>query len=207
VDDKPILEIVIKQLISYDINDITIAVGHLAELIMAYFTNGKKYDTNIKYSYEKEPLGTIGALSPLKDELTETFLVMNGDVLSDVDYYKLIENHKQSGSIATIALTKRSVDINFGVAEWNETDGIKDYHEKPTIHNYVSMGIYIFEPKIFEYFGSNQYFDLPDLVLKLINSGARVNGFIHDGYWLDIGRPEDYEKACSDIEKMKSENP
>lgn len=203
--DKPILEIVIKRLIKYGITDITIAVGHLAELIKAYFTNGKKYDTNIKYSHEKKPLGTIGALSLVEDELTETFLVMNGDVLSDIDYHKLIENHKKSGSIATIAITKRSVDIDFGVADWDEKRGIYDYHEKPTIHHYVSMGIYIFEPEIFKYFEPDQHFDMPDLVLAIIKSGGRVNGYFYDGYWLDIGRPEDYEKACEDAENLKSE--
>ena len=207
VDDKPILEIVIQQLISYGITDITMAVGHLAELIMAYFTDGKKYDINIKYSYEKKPLGTIGALSLVRDELTETFLVMNGDVLSDIDYNKLVENHKRGGSIATIALTKRSVNIDFGVADWDETRGIVNYHEKPKIHHYVSMGIYIFEPEIFDYFQPDQHFDLPDLVLAIIKSGSRVNGYIHEGYWLDIGRPEDYEKACSDANKWNGKNP
>jgi NDP-sugar pyrophosphorylase family protein len=207
VHDKPILEIVIDRLIEYDISDITLAVGHLAELIMAYFADGKKFNSKIKYSHEKKPLGTIGALSLVRDELNETFLVMNGDILSDIDYHKLVENHNQSGSIATIALTRRSVNVDFGVAEMDETHGIIDYHEKPTTHHYVSMGIYIFEPKIFDYFQLDQYFDLPDLVLAIIRKGKRVNGYVHDGYWLDIGRPEDYEKACMDAEEKNSEEP
>jgi len=203
IDDKPILEIVIKQLISNGIDDIIMAVGHLAEVIMAYFTDGEKFNTNIKYSWEKEPLGTVGALSLVKEELNETFLVMNGDVLSDIDYKKLINNHKQSGSIATIALVKRSVDIDFGVVELSNSNSIVDYHEKPTIDHPVSMGIYIFEPKIFDYIPEKERFDLPDLVKKLIKNGENVNGYLHDGYWLDIGRPEDYEKACQDIGKLK----
>jgi len=206
IDDKPILEILINQLISYGINDIILAVGHLAELIKAYFNDGKKLNANIKYSYEKEPLGTIGALSLIKNELDSTFLVINGDTLSDIDFNKLIENHKQSGSIATIALTKRTVNIDFGVAEWSETQGIFKYHEKPTIGHLVSTGIYVFEPRIFEYMEYNKRFDLPDLVKKLILNGEHVNGYIHDGYWLDIGRPEDYEKACSDYQKLKRKN-
>jgi NDP-sugar pyrophosphorylase family protein len=205
IDDKPILEIVIKQLIAHGITDITLAVGHLAEIIMAYFTDGKKFNANIKYSYEKEPLGTIGALSPIKDQLTETFLVMNGDVLTDIDYKKLIEHHKQSGAIATIALTKRCIDIDFGVVERNEKQGIINYYEKPRIEHLVSMGIYIFEPAIFKYFQPYKKFDLPDLVLTLLKNKEHVNAYIHDGYWLDIGRPEDYEKACHDEKKFKRE--
>jgi len=206
IGDKPILEIVIEQLISSGITDIILAVGHLAELIMAYFTYGDKFESRIKYSRENEPLGTVGALNLVKNELRETFLVMNGDVLTDINYQKLIENHKQSGSIATIALTKRSVNIDFGVAKLNESNNIIDYLEKPTIHQSVSMGIYIFEPRIFEYIPPNKKFDLPDLVKKLIKNKETVKGYIHDGYWLDIGRPEDYEKACMDSKTFKGEN-
>ena len=206
IDDKPILEILINQLISYDINDIILAVGHLAELIMAYFNDGKKLNANIKYSHEKKPLGTIGALSLIKNDLDSTFLVINGDTLSDVNFNKLIENHKKSKSIATIALAKRNIKLDFGVAEWDETHGIFKYHEKPTIDHLVSTGIYVFEPRIFDYIEYNKQFDLPDLVKMLIQAGEHVNGYIHDGYWLDIGRPEDYERACSDYKKLKGKN-
>jgi NDP-sugar pyrophosphorylase family protein len=206
IGDKPILEIVIDQLISFGITDIILAVGHLAELIMAYFTNIKKFENQIKYSWEKEPLGTVGALWLVKDEINKTFLVMNGDVLSDIDYQKLIEDHKQSGSIATIALAQRSVNMDFGVVKLNESNNIIDYLEKPTITQSVSMGIYIFEPKIFQYMPLNKRFDLPDLVKNLLKNREKVNGYIHNGYWLDIGRPEDYEKACADIKKFIGEN-
>ena len=202
VGDKPILEIVIRQLALNDITDIIMAVGHLAELIMAYFSDGKRFDVKIKYSREEKPLGTVGPLILVKDELNETFLVMNGDVLSDIDYHKLMENHRKSGCITTIALSKRNVNVDFGVVELNEKHSITDYHEKPTINHFVSMGIYVFEPDIFDYIEPNKRFDLPDLVKKLIKKGEHVNGYIHDGYWLDIGRPEDYEKACNDIDKL-----
>ena len=202
VGDKPILEIVIRQLASNGITDIIIAVGYLVELIRAYFGDGNKFGVEIKYSLEGKPLGTIGPLMLIKDELKETFLVMNGDVLSDINYDEAIENHKKSGSIATIALAKRNVNIDFGVVELNEKHGIMDYHEKPTINHFVSTGIYIFEPEIFNYIEPNKRFDLPDLVKKLIKKGEHVNGYIHDGYWLDIGRPEDYEKACNDAKEL-----
>lgn len=202
VGDKPILEIVIRELALNGITDVIMAVGYLAELIIAYFNDGKRFNVSIEYSREEKPLGTVGPLMLVRDRLNDTFLVMNGDVLSNIDYKKLIENHIRSGCIATIGLSKRKINVDFGVVELNEKYRITDYHEKPTINHFVSMGIYIFEPAIFDYIELNTRFDLPDLVKKLIKKGESVNGYIHDGYWLDIGRIEDYEKACNDIKKI-----
>jgi len=202
VGDKPILEILVDQLASNGITDIIMTVGHLVELIRAYFDDGSKFGVNIKYSLEEKPLGTIGPLTLIKNELEETFLLINGDTLSDVNYNKVVENHKKSGSIATITLTKRNIIVNFGVVELDRKLDVIDYHEKPTIDYYVSTGINIFEPDIFHYIEENKQFDLPDLIKKLIKKGEQVNSYIHDGYWLDIGRPEDYEKACNDVNKI-----
>lgn len=202
VGDKPILEIIVRQLESHGINEIIMAVGHLAELIMTFFGDGSKFGVRIKYSREDEPLGTAGPLSLIKDELTETFLVMNGDILTTLNYSDLIEYHKRSGAIATIALNKRDVYIDFGVVELDEDSNITDYIEKPTLHYLVSMGIYVFEPEVLKYIPNNKKFDFPDLVKKLISAGEKVKGYIYDGYWLDIGRPEDYEKACNEIDKI-----
>jgi len=202
VGDKPILEIILRQLKSHGINEIIMAVGHLAELIMTFFGDGSKFGVRIKYSREDEPLGTAGPLSLVKDELTETFLVMNGDILTTLNYSDLIEYHKRSGAIATIALNKRDVYIDFGVVELDEDSNITDYIEKPTLHYLVSMGIYVFEPEVLKYIPNNKKFDFPDLVKKLISAGEKVKGYIYDGYWRDIGRPEDYEKACNEIDKI-----
>ncbi|MCK4817018.1 NTP transferase domain-containing protein, partial [bacterium] len=117
IGDKPILEIVIRQLKSHGFDEILMAVGHLAELIMTFFNDGRKYDVKIRYLREDKPLGTAGPLALMKDELNETFLMMNGDVLTTLDYSDLIEFHKTSGSVATIALKKRDVHIDFGVVE------------------------------------------------------------------------------------------
>lgn len=202
VGDKPILEIILRQLKSHGINEIIMAVGHLAELIMTFFGDGSKFGVRIKYSREDEPLGTAGPLSLIKDELTDTFLVMNGDILTTLNYSDLIKYHKRSGAIATIALNKRDVYIDFGVVELDEDSNITDYVEKPTLHYLVSMGIYVFEPEVLKYIPNNKKFDFPDLVKKLISAGEKVKGYIYDGYWLDIGRPEDYEKACNEIDKI-----
>ena len=191
----------IKQLAVQGFTDVILAVGHLAELIRAYFNDGKRFGTNIQYSREKQPLGTIGPLSLIKEQLNDSFIVMNGDTLTDIDYCELLDAHRKNGSIATIALFKRSTYIDFGVVDLAE-NSIIDYHEKPTLHQYVSMGIYVFEPQILDYIQDSTRLDLPELVKFLIHKRKNVNGYIHNGYWLDIGRAEDYEKACNDINEL-----
>ncbi len=203
VGNMPILEIIIRQLKSHGIEDIILAVGHLSELIMTYFGDGRKFGVNIKYSKEDIPLGTAGPLSLLKDELNETFIVMNGDILTTLNYSDLVNYHKKNKSIATIALNKRDVYIDFGVVEIDKKNyNILKYIEKPTLHYLVSMGIYVFEPKVLEYIPYGVKFDFPDLVRELIKSKETVKGYVYDGYWLDIGRPEDYEKANIEIDKI-----
>ena len=200
--DKPILEIVIRQLKSYGFDEAIIAVGHLAELIMTFFGDGSKVGVKIKYSREDKPLGTAGGLGLIKKELNETFLMMNGDVLISLNFSDLVDYHKRSGAIATIALKKRDVKIDFGVVEIDDGNSIVGYKEKPKIEYLVSMGVYAFEPMVLEYIRPNEYLDFPDLIKKLISNGETVKGYVYDGYWLDIGRPDDYEKANRDIDKI-----
>ncbi len=202
VGDMPILEIIVRQLKLNGIDEIILAVGHLAELIMTYFGDGSRFGVKIKYSREREPLGTAGPLSLLRDELKETFLVMNGDILTTLSYRRLVEYHKKSGAIATIALKKRDVYIDFGVVKLNDMSEIVDYIEKPVLNYLVSMGVYVFEPRVLDYIPDGKKFDFPDLVKRLIESGEKVKGYVYDGYWLDIGRPEDYERANAEIDKI-----
>ncbi|MHA1143821.1 MAG: nucleotidyltransferase family protein [Candidatus Helarchaeota archaeon] len=202
IGDKPILEILIKQLVKFGIKDFIFATGHLAELIKAFFNDGSKFGVKIKYSKEDTPLGTVGPLSKLGDQLTETFIVMNGDVLTDLDFNALIKFHEKSKAIATIALHERTVKIDYGVIELDDAKKLINYSEKPSINYRVSMGIYVFEPKILKYIPEGEYYDLPDLILKLINSGEIVKGYKYDGYWLDIGRPDDYERAQEEFDTI-----
>mgnify|MGYP002681155622 FL=1 len=205
IGESPILEIIIKQLKAKGFNDITLAVGHLSELIMAFFNNGSKYGLKIEYSKEEKKLGTAGGLGLLKNKLEDDFLVMNGDVLTGLDFSEFLEFHKKTGSIATIALNRRHVDIDFGVVELDENRTLIGYIEKPKIDYLVSMGVYAFNESILEYIPSHEYLDIPDLMKRLLSEGEKVNGFIHDGYWLDIGRPDDYIKANEDIQKIYRE--
>ena len=202
INDKPILEIVIRQLKSHGFDEVIITVGHLAELIMTFFGDGSKFGVKIKYSREDKPLGTAGGLGLLKQELNETFLMMNGDVLTSLNYSDLTDYHKRNGAIATIALNKREVYIDFGVVELDNDNSIVGYKEKPKINYLVSMGVYVFEPEILKYIGPKKFLDFPDLVKKLISNGETVKGYVYDGYWLDIGRPGDYERANREIEKI-----
>jgi NDP-sugar pyrophosphorylase family protein len=155
VGDRPILELIIRQLKHYGFSRVTMAVGHLAELIEAYFGNGNKYGIKIDYSREDEPLGTIGSLS-LIDTLDTTFLVMNGDVLTNLDYLKLVDFHKKNQAVATIASYNKEVKVDLGILEMDEGFELKDYIEKPTFKYDVSMGIYVFEPEILSFIEPNR---------------------------------------------------
>lgn len=202
IGDKAILEIVIKQLNNSGFDDIIMSIGHLGGLIMAFFGDGNNHDVNINYTKEEKPLGTAGPLSLVREMIDEPFLMMNGDVLTNLDFADLMEYHKNKGNIATVALNKRVVNIDFGVIETDDDNHVVGYKEKPTIDYLVSMGIYIFDKRILDYIEDDKYFDLPDLINRLIDNGENVNGYIFDGYWLDIGRPDDYEKANKEYESI-----
>jgi NDP-sugar pyrophosphorylase family protein len=203
IGDKPILEILLRQLSKSDQKDIILAVGHLAELIISFLGDGKKFGVNITYSREETPLGTIGPLSLIKDQLKETFLVINGDTLTNLDYSKLLQNHKNRKCIATIALTRREMEIDFGVPTLTKDSMIQKYEEKPKITYHVGTGICVFEPEIFQYFNENERIDLPELLNRLFTGRKNVNGYVHEGYWYDIGRPSDYEAANKFVETQK----
>jgi NDP-sugar pyrophosphorylase family protein len=205
INDKPILEIVIRQLKSHAFDEVIITVGHLSELIVTFFGDGSKFGVKIEYSREDKPLGTAGGLGLIKKELNETFLMMNGDVLTTLDFSDLVNYHKRNNAIATIALNKREVYIDFGVVELDDSNSIAGYIEKPKIDYLVSMGVYVFDPRVLEYIRPNEYLDFPDLIKKLISIGEIVKGYIYDGYWLDIGRPDDYERANREIDKIYPE--
>ncbi|MGZ7049953.1 MAG: sugar phosphate nucleotidyltransferase, partial [Methanobacterium sp.] len=177
IGDEPILEIVVKQLKSYGFKEILMAVGHLAELIQVFFNNGYKYGLKIGYYREDKPLGTAGPLAQIKNGIDDNFLMMNGDILTNLDFSKLITSHQKNDAIATICLKKKKVPIDFGVVEINEDIDIVGYSEKPQIDYLVSMGIYAFSPRIFEFIPKNKYLDIPDLIKMLISENEKVNGY------------------------------
>lgn len=204
IGDMPILEIVIRQLAHHGFDDLTLAVGYLAELLMAYCGDGSRFNVNLRYSREEKPLGTAGPLALVPD-LHDTFLVMNGDLLTTLDYSEMLKYHRERGAIATVACYQRDVKIDLGVIEVSADNWVQNYIEKPTYHYAVSMGIYIFEPAILNFIPRGEHLDLPELVKKLLGEGQRVNVFHFDGYWLDIGRHDDYEEAIGEFARHRQD--
>lgn len=204
IGDKPILEILLRQMKRAGIKDVTLTVGYLADLMKLFFQDGSRLGMKISYSYETKPLGTSGPIANV-DGLKDTFLVTNGDVLTTLDFADLIRYHREQGAIATIASHKRKIDINLGVIEVDKENRIIGYKEKPSIDYLVSMGLYVFEPRVLQYIPKGEYLDLPDLVLRLIAAGEKVCGYVYKGYWEDLGRPDDYERASSDFETMRDQ--
>jgi len=202
IGDMPILEILLRQLKRSGIDEVIITVGHLAELIRAFFQDGTRLGLHISYSFEDHPLGTAGPLS-LLNGLDDTFLVMNGDVLTTLDFCILIDYHRSHHAIATIAANDRKTRIDFGVIQINQDYEVVGYIEKPTYDFYVSMGIYVFEPCVLSYIPHYKYLDFPDLVLKLIQAGERVMSYPYQGYWMDLGRISDYEQAVTEFDQLR----
>jgi NDP-sugar pyrophosphorylase family protein len=206
IGDRPILEIIIRQLVCQGLGDILLSVGHLGALIEAYFQNGHRNipGLNLEYFRETQPLGTAGSLTMIPG-LDDTFLAMNGDILTTLNYQSLIKYHREHQAALTIAMHQKDVKIDLGVLEVNERGELTSYREKP-LHNFeVSMGIYVYEPHVLSYMSKGQYLDFPDLVERLMEKGEKIMGFRSQDYWLDIGRREDYELAQQELHSRVEE--
>ncbi|MFW9994118.1 MAG: sugar phosphate nucleotidyltransferase [Candidatus Odinarchaeota archaeon] len=203
IGDIPILEVILRQLKHYGFEQIIFAVGYLAELLQSYFGPGEKWGVKISYSRERKNLGTIGPLSLIKD-LEETFLVMNGDVLTDLDYRALFSAHQRAGRLVTIASYKKEVQIDLGVLDMNDQNLLTDYTEKPVLDYQVSMGVYVMNREVQNYIPSDSYFDVPSLMWKLLEENKSPYIYRFTGHWLDIGRKEDYEKAVEEFESNQA---
>jgi NDP-sugar pyrophosphorylase family protein len=200
VGDIPILEIIIRQLKKHGFNRITITVNHLADIIQAFFGDGRKWGMQIDYSLEEKPLSTMGPLTLIND-LPENFLVMNGDVLTDLDFSKFYNQHVNEGSNFTISAHKRVDKVEYGVLIKNDKSDLIDFEEKPSKEYLVSMGIYMVNKKNIEFIPKDTFFGFDHLMKELIKKELCPKIVEFDGYWLDIGRPQDYEKAIIDSDK------
>lgn len=205
VGDRAILEVVLGQFSRAGISEVTLAVGHLASLMQTYFGDGSRYNLKITYAFEEKPLGTAGPLA-FVDGLTETFLVANGDILTLIDINRLIEFHREQKAVCTIASHQRTHTINLGVIEHAAGSyKVSGYIEKPTRNYLVSMGMYVFEPRVLDYIPKGEYFDFPNLVNTLLGANEMVACFPYEGYWRDLGNQEDYLAASEDFERMRSQ--
>lgn len=203
VGDLPILEIVVRQLRHYGFRNVTISVGHLAELLMAFFGDGSKWGMEIQYAIEDQPLGTIGPLR-LISGLTTPFMVMNGDLLTDIDYAQLYEYHVAGGQTATVATATREVQVSLGVLDVDSQRRLVGFREKPRNEFKVSMGIYMFNPAVLKYVPAGVNYGFDKLMLDMLAAQDPVRSFPFDGLWLDIGRHEDYALATDEFERHKA---
>jgi NDP-sugar pyrophosphorylase family protein len=199
IGDRAILEIVLGQLASFGFTSITLSVGYLEHLIRAVLNGGEGHGVEIDYVSEGEPIGTAGPLR-LVEGLDKTFIAMNGDVLTTLDYHELLRCHRENGNVLTIATYTRTTKIDYGVLHLDgvtadSSRGVKAYEEKPELSMMVSMGIYALEPEVLGHIPAGQFFDFPDLVKALLDAGQPVGALPFDDFWLDIGRHEDYEQA------------
>jgi len=201
VGDVPILEVIIRQLAANGFTHITIALNHLAEIIKAFFGDGSKWGVQVDYSLEDKPLNTMGPLKLIAD-LPDNFLVMNGDVLTDLNYAVLYDEHVAQGSLFTISAYDRQQKVDFGVLDIGDDEKLAGFREKP-IHEYsVSMGVYILSRKVLDVIPDDTPYGFDELMLELIKRKTPAAVKVFDGYWLDIGRPEDYETASEEASRF-----
>lgn len=195
VGSKPVLELLLKWLRRNGTRDVYITTGYLGDLIRTVCGDGSQWDLRIRYKEEPEPLGTVGALSLLRDELDSTFLVVNGDVLTDLNLNAFLAFHRQHGNALTIATARRTMQLDFGVIEEDVSRRITRFREKPALAHLVSMGVYCMEPGAIDNIPSGVPFGFDDLMCCMLGQGLPVYSFLHSGLWLDIGRFEDCQRA------------
>ncbi len=198
----PILEVIIRQLVNNGFTHVTLAVNHQAEIIKAFFADGARFGITIDYSLEEEPLGTMGPLKLIRD-LPENFLVMNGDILTDIDYAAFYDDHVKNNEFFTVSSYQRMQQVDYGTLETDDGGYLTGFKEKPNLQYEVSMGIYMLNRDVLNFFPDGCFYGFDQLMLDLMGADLRPAVRIFDGYWLDIGRPEDYMLAIDEFDEMR----
>ena len=202
--DYPILEVIVRQLASQGFTHITLAVNHQANIIKAFFGDGKKWGVHIDYSLESKPMSTIAPLTLISD-LPENFLLMNGDVLTDLDLKDFLQRHVTAGRLFTIAAASRLQLIDYGVLHIDSSHKLTGFCEKPRMEYLVSMGIYAVNRGVLDFVPRNSKYGFDDLMNHLLKRNESVTVDRFEGYWLDIGRPDDYMRAIEEFEQRRHE--
>jgi NDP-sugar pyrophosphorylase family protein len=196
VGELPVIELLLKWLRRNGISEIIVTTGYLGHLIKSLCGDGERWDMQIIYSEEREPLGTVGALDLVRDHLDGSFLVLNGDLITDMNLRSFMHFHKSHGDLLTVGTTQKQVNVDMGVLEVAETSRrVVDFREKPTLSYTVNMGIYCMEPGILDLIPRGVPFGFDDLMYQMLDNGQAAHAYRHDGQWLDIGRPEDFARA------------
>jgi len=193
VGNKPILEYVLQNLVKNGVKELVFTVGYKYEPIKEYFGNGKKFGVKIEYLVEEKPKNTAGSILPYKDRIDDDFVVVMGDQLTSMNIRKMIESHRKSKAIATVAFIEQKKVFEYGIAKI-ENGEVKEFVEKPVFTNYINTANYVFSPRIFNYINEKEDF-AKDVLPRLLESGERINAFISTDFWMDIGRVQDYERA------------
>jgi NDP-sugar pyrophosphorylase family protein len=204
IDQRPILDIVLTQLAREGCEKATLALGHLGHLIEVYCGDGTQWGLDLEYFRETTPLGTVGVLAQLETLPEDPFIVMNGDVLSDISFRDLLDSHTNGGAELTIGAFRRTERDELGIIETDDDGRVTEYHEKPVHHYLVSMGIYAVQRSVVELIPTGHRMDFPDLVRALLASGRDVHTHVHANYWLDLGRPDDFTQANEQFESLRS---
>ena len=202
IGDYPILEVIIRQLARQGFGHVTLAVNHQANILKAFFEDGNRWGVQIDYSLETKPISTIAPLTLIPD-LPEDFLLMNGDVLTDFDLSGLLERHIACGRLFTIAAARRFQLIDYGVLQIDSSHRLTGFSEKPQSEYLVSMGIYAVNRRILQFVPPDSKYGFDDLMKDLLERAERVDVEPYEGYWLDIGRPDDYMRAVEEFEQRK----
>ena len=204
VGELPVIELLLKWLRRNGISEVVITTGYLGHLIKSLCNDGSHWDMQISYSEETTPLGTVGSLDLVRDQLDDTFLVLNGDLITDMNLRSFIHFHNSHDDLLTVGTTQKQVNVDMGVIDVAEDRRITDFREKPTLSYTVNMGIYCMEPGILELIPRGVPFGFDDLMYQMLDNGQTAHAYRHDGQWLDIGRPEDFTRAqeMSDGENM-----
>jgi NDP-mannose synthase len=204
LSDRPILDVLMRQLVRDGVEEVTISVSPLSGLIETWVRHHGDYGVPVGFVYEDTPLGTAGALQNVRRP-DSTFLALNGDVLTKLDFRDLVARNRETGAIATMATKMRSVDVEYGVVHTAGDGRIERLEEKPQLRFLVSMGIYAMRPEMIDLIAPGERIDFPDLLLRALGAGNVVNTFEYGGYWRDIGNRDDYEAAISEFEAAPDE--
>jgi dTDP-glucose pyrophosphorylase len=202
VGNKSIIEHNIDRLIRFGVTHIRISLNYLGHMIQERLGNGNSRSINISYVFEDKPLGTAGAVKTVNDWQTDNILVMNSDILTDVDYADFHADFIASGADMSIATTSYTINVPYAVLETGKANDVKALTEKPSYTYYSNAGIYLLNRKVLEFIPKNCFYDMTDLIQVLMNSKHKVSSYPIRGYWLDIGKPEDYKRAQDDIRHL-----
>ena len=200
VGELPVIELLIRWLRRNGIRESIVTTGYLGHLLRVFCGDGSRWDMDIVYTEEPAPLGTVGALDLLRDQLDETFLVVNGDLVTDLSLRSLLHFHRGHGGPLTVGTVKKEVHVDMGVLDLDDHARLVEFREKPTLSYQVNMGLYCMEPSVLDLIPGGIPFGFDDLVFQMLDQGLPVHAYHHDGEWLDIGRPEDFQRAQEMVE-------